>query len=323
MVRARVTTQAEQVRRYALLHALAATTVPLDGDNDASHRARWRTRIRRTRNLGHLRFTDQGVHLANHHLVRWRNGARTRWPELTTVLAVVRDVDTVPAAWEALLARGALPVSWAEDPTRAFDVRRAVYPVPYTALNAQAGLEWRSHVEVAGNDGFAIEFTFDDVWRRTITLSRGAVRRAIEVTGRLGVFPHELTRAWPEPGGWDALLAWAPWGAGNLLAAEELARTVSHSLGAWGVGPCTRVVWEFGPRLREDARKIPLARDASAPVAADGFMSNGTPYGACEEDADVAVAMRAVAALWERDFEFLGWFQGAAVLRCPYFRGDV
>jgi len=117
-------TDDERALRRDLVRVLAATSMNFyakEPEGERLHRDRWRERIRRTRDVWRLRYTQKAIHLANNHALKWRDDAATRWPALVSVLTALRDCrGDMGATWETLLAREVLPASWFEDPNRRF-----------------------------------------------------------------------------------------------------------------------------------------------------------------------------------------------------------
>lgn len=88
-----------------LANVLAPLTSPAPHDFEVG---RWCGRLNRTRDWQRLRFTPEGVHLANNVVIRWRI---TPTPALLDVLRVVRDCvrESSAALRETLTERGLWP----------------------------------------------------------------------------------------------------------------------------------------------------------------------------------------------------------------------
>lgn len=88
-----------------LANVLAPLTSPAPHDFEVG---RWCGRLNRTRDWQRLRFTPEGVHLANNVVIRWRI---TPTPALLDVLRVVRDCvrESSAALRETLAERGLWP----------------------------------------------------------------------------------------------------------------------------------------------------------------------------------------------------------------------
>lgn len=111
----------DRAMRDSLAKLLARLTYDNDSAGASLHNKRWSQRIKRTRNMQHIRFSTAGVHLANNVLCRWPSTLLDRLPRLSEVLTAVRDyatasldasiVSDVSGATESISSRGLVPPS--------------------------------------------------------------------------------------------------------------------------------------------------------------------------------------------------------------------